>query len=193
MIPGRCALGLATAMAAVPAAVRAGGAPRAVVVPQVAAAIRCDGELDELAWRSPARTGPFLDDRGETAAPYSEARFLRDDRFLYVALYAADEDVEPGDEFTLELRSPRGHVTLHLGARGALAPAIAGAQHAVDLDGSLGDPSDDDEEWIVEAALPLAAIPFGADGTLDARVTRCDTTKDHVRRCGAWRGRLARR
>lgn len=172
---------------------RASRADSPIVVPQIAADLQLDGELDEIAWRSPARTGAFTDAHGALAAPYSDARFLRDDRNLYVALYAADEDVEPGDAFVLELSSPRGRLTMHLSAAGAITPAVPGAHAAIDLDGTMRDPTDDDEEWVVEAAVPLAAVPFGPDGTVRVRVSRCDVTKDRVRRCGAWSGRLARR
>jgi len=37
--------------------------------------------------------------------------------------------------------------------------------------------------WVMELALPLAAIPAGATAI---RAVRCDTPKDGVRRCGAW-------
>src|SRR2546430_17249992 len=140
----------------------------ALVLPQVAGPILCDGELDELAWRTPARTGPFVDASGAQAAPYSDARFLRDDRYLYLALYAADEDIRAGDEFVVEL----GRTTLHFTAAGVLRPAIAGAHVAVDLDGSLDDPANDDEEWVVEAAIPLAAVPF-AGNAVPIKITRC--------------------
>lgn len=165
----------------------------ALVLPQVATAPRCDGELDELAWRTPARTGAFVAADGRQAAPYSDARFLRDDRYLYVALYAADEDIRASDAFVLELASARGKRTLRFTAGGTLAPALAGGHIAIDVDGSVDDPSNDDEEWVVEAAVPLSAIPFAADGSVHARITRCDTTKDQVRHCGAWGGMLVRR
>jgi hypothetical protein len=183
--------GLSIVLAVV--ASRADAGPASLVLPQVAAAIQVDGELDEVAWRSPARTGPFVDANGAQAAPYSEARFLRDDNYLYLAMYAADEDIRSSDEFVVELSSPRGHSTVRFTAGGRISPAIAGARAAVDLDGKLDDSSDDDEEWVVEAALPLAAIPFARDGSLTVRVSRCDTPKDHIKRCGAWSGRIARR
>ena len=160
-----------------------------LVIPQVVQPIHCDGELDEVAWRTPVRTGPFVDAKGGQAAPYSEARFLRDDKFLYLALYAADEDIRSTDEFVVEL----GRTTLHFSAAGKLSPAIAGAQVGVDLDGSLDDSTNDDEEWVVEAAVPLSALSFSRDGGLEARVSRCDTTKDGVKRCGSWKGRIIRR
>ncbi len=177
----------------------AGGAKRvaatttALVVPQVGAPIHVDGELDEVAWRTPARTGAFVDASGTQAAPYSDARFLRDDQFLYLALYAADEDIRKSDEFVVELSSSRGRSTLHFRPDGTLAPSIAESTVMVDLDGSLDEPSNDDEEWIVEAAVPLTAIPFGRNGLVDVRISRCDTTKDGKQHCGTWKGQLARR
>jgi hypothetical protein len=172
---------------------RADAGPAPLVLPQVAPPIRIDGELDEVAWRSPARTGPFVDAAGAQAAPYCEARFLRDDNYLYLAMYAADEDIRSSDEFVVELSSSRGRSTFQFTARGKISPAIAGAHAAVDIDGSLDASDDDDEEWIVEAALPLASIPFARDASVTVRVSRCDTPKDHIKRCGAWSGSIVRR
>lgn len=154
-----------------------------LIIPQVAAPISIDGELDEVAWHSPARTGPFTDATGNTAAPYSEARLLRDDQFVYLALYAADEDIRSTDAFVVTFSSPRGHATLRFSPKGP----------GTDVDGTVDAPADDDEEWLVESAIPLAKIPFGSDGSVTASITRCDVTKDHVRRCGSWRGTLVRR
>lgn len=161
-----------------------------LVIPQVAAPIQIDGELDETAWLAPARTGQFVDARGEVASPYSDARLLRDDQFLYVVLYAADEDVRSTDAFVVSFASSRGTRTLRFTADGK---APHGARVAKDLDGTLDAPGDDDEEWLVEAAVPLSAIPFGADGEVTATFSRCDITKDRVRHCGSWRGTLVKR
>lgn len=161
-----------------------------LVIPQVAQPIVIDGELDETAWLAPARTGQFTNARGEPASPYSDARLLRDDQFLYVALYAADEDVRSTDSFVIAFASSRGTATMHFAANGK---SPHGTRVATDLDGSLDAPADDDEEWLVEGAVPLAAIPFDADGEVTATFTRCDVTKDHVRRCGSWRGTLVKR
>ena len=70
----------------------------------------------------------------------------------------------------------------------ACTPPIAGARAAVEVEETLDDPRDEDEEWVVEAAIPLAALPDGG-GALHAR--RCDTPKDGIERCGAWDGPLA--
>lgn len=161
-----------------------------LVIPQVAQPIQIDGELDETAWLAPARTGQFTDVHGEVASPYSDARVLRDDQNLYLALYAADEDVRSTDAFVVSFASARGTKTLRFTADGK---APRGTRARNDLDGTLDAAVDDDEEWLIEAAVPLSAIPFGADGEVTATFTRCDVTKDHVRRCGSWRGTLVRR
>lgn len=181
-----------TMLAIVPLAARA-DSKSVLVIPQVGAPLHCDGELDEVAWRTPARTGAFVDATGEKAAPYSDARFLRDDKYLYVALYAADEDIRSTDAFVLDLASGRGHTRIRFMAGGKLAPELKGAKIAVDTDGSIDQPQNDDEEWVVEAALPLADLPFAADGSVSARLERCDVTKDHVRRCGRWAGTIVKR
>ena len=58
----------------------------------------------------------------------------------------------------------------------------------MDVDETIDDARDEDEEWVVELALPLAALPPGATAI---HAARCDTPKDGVRRCGAWEDRLA--
>ncbi len=141
----------------------------------------CDGHLDEPAWRGAVRTGPFRDPAtGAPAAPYSDARFVVTRDAIYAGLYAADEDVRSDDAFELEL-----------GASGArrvrLGPRDRGPDVGLDLDGTLDDPRDLDEEWIVEARLPRAGLP---PGDLPVVVRRCDTPKDGVRRCGEGRATL---
>jgi len=138
------------------------------------AAIVCDGELDEPAWRRAERTGPFLDDAGARAAPYSDARFVVAGDALYVALYAADEDIRSSDAFTVEIGDRR----LRFG------PTDRGPDVGVDLDGTVDDPRDDDEEWVVEARIPLAGLPRGA---VPVRVARCDRLRDGRERCGSAR------
>ncbi|MCK6549976.1 carbohydrate-binding family 9-like protein [Myxococcota bacterium] len=194
----------------------AADASSALVVPRPDAPIVVDGKLKDPSWRRAARTGPFVDEHGAIARPYSEARFLVDGDVLYVGLYAADEDIraakretdEPvwrDDAFTLAIVvDARERYVLDVNARGALADGhelagvggaatidrrwSSGMKVAVDADGTLDDPSDDDEEWIVEAALPLASIGVraGAPRTLVVALARCDTPKDGTRRCGAW-------
>lgn len=188
-------------------------APR-LRVPRISSAIKLDGELDEWAWRRAARTGPFIDRAsGEEARPYSDARLLHDGRFLYLGLYAADENIVAtakdhdtplglDDAFSIHLQiEQEGPVyAIDVSASGVVADAVERAQkidqawesglhERVDFDGTLNDPSDDDEEWIVEAALPFASLgDFGSSPprTIFARISRCDTPKEQERRCGAW-------
>ncbi len=134
-----------------------------------------DGELDEPAWNASARVHVFTA-RGAEARPYSNVRFLRDAQHLYLGLYAADQDIRSGEQFRVTIGDrelavdPRGHVT----------PACEDVSAAVDVDGTIDDPADEDEEWVVELAVPLPATPFVL------RASRCDTPKDGLERCGSW-------
>jgi hypothetical protein len=136
--------------------------------------INLDGELDEPIWKGALRTGPFVNEVGQPAAPYSDARFVVGREFVFLGLYAADEDIRSDDVFEVEL----GGRTLRY------SPADRGPDVGVDMDGTLNDASDLDEEWVVEARVPRAGLPHG---DVPVHVRRCDTPKDGVRRCGETR------
>jgi hypothetical protein len=184
-------------------------------VPRATSDIRIDGELDEATWNdSAARTGPLVSG-GDTARPYSDARFTWRDGTLYVALYAADENIvapedthdQPlwtGDYFQLVFRqgdverlidvSPRGIVTDARREGGGPFDARweSRAKVAVDRDGTLDDPSDEDEEWVVEMAIPMDALGLtGARGErIGLELRRCDRLRSadgtSRRTCATW-------
>jgi len=187
----------------------------ALRVPHVTGEIALDGELAEADWAGAARTGPFTDAAGEAARPFSEARFLWDESALHVGLYAADDDVRGtdaghdgplwiGDAFSLKLSPDAPGAPTFLidiaasgvttdvrrdpkGARDASWES--GIKVAIERDGSLDDPADEDEEWVVEASIPLHALGVaGAPGArIGVEVTRCDTPRGTTaRRCGGW-------
>src|SRR5262245_56114408 len=142
--------------------------------------IALDGELNELAWNQRALRRVLVGEDGAEARPYSELRLLRDDGRLYVGLYAADEDIRTTDAFDLTV----GDFTEHITADGKTS---SGLSAGVDRDGTLDQPDDYDEEWVIETAIPLARpgpAPFRIS------VSRCDTTKAGERRCGSWRGKV---
>jgi hypothetical protein len=186
--------------------------PSGFIVPRAKQPITIDGELHEGAWvKTATRTGGFRDARGEPARPFSEARFLRSDSTLYLALYAADEDIRvakapadgplwTGDAFQLLFRSDDGtERSVDVAPNGTVTDGIrrsdgtfdyswqSGAKTGVDMDGTPNDPSDQDEEWIVEMGIPLRAL--GLKGTagerIQLRIRRCDDVHGE-RRCGAW-------
>lgn len=187
-----------------------------LLVPHARGPITIDGETDEPDWtRAPARTGAFLGPEGRAARPVSEARALWDDANLYLSLYAADEDVRAakvapdgpvwaGDSFTVEIGPPAGGTrSITVGPSGiitdvALTPGKpadprwqSGAKAAIDLDGTLDDPRDRDEEWVVELAIPFHSLGVapGAEVRLAMTLRRCDA-HEGGRRCGTWAGRL---
>jgi hypothetical protein len=179
---------------------------KALRVPHVTSAPTLDGDLDEPMWLSrAARTGPI----GQR--PFSEARFAWGDGFLYVALYAADEDItsrattpdaplwiddafrlvftsDDGAEHAIDV-SPLGVVTDAARTGGPFDYAWqSGARVGHEMDGTPNDPRDDDEEWVLEMAIPLASAGQHVS------IRRCDTPRQGLaakRTCAAWEGYLA--
>jgi hypothetical protein len=150
-------------------------------IPRTDTPITLDGELREPAWNNRALRGVLVADDGEQARPYSEVRLLYDPGTLFVGLYAADEDIRTTDTWKLTI----GTRTLTIDASGH---ASAGdVSTGVDRDGTLDQPGDYDEEWVIEAAIPLATL--GAP-PLAIEIGRCDTPKDGRVRCGRWHARL---
>jgi hypothetical protein len=181
---------------------RAGAPVMAIAIAQAGGGIVIDGDADDGAWTS-ARVARvrlrerLLEPECRPATPAAEARFAWGDGHLYVLLYAADEDVRSqGDFFRVTLAAddePARRVSFDVGPAGPLPPAIPMAR---DLDGTIDDASDRDEEWLVEAAVPLSAI--GVDGArgvrLTLRVERCDASAEArsdsgaARTCASWGG-----
>ena len=161
------------------------------------------------------------------ARPHSEAKLVWGDGHLYVELYAADQDIRathetPGgpvwqsDSFHLVFSdgvkehsfdvSPLGTLTDGERAIDGHAPGAAkpfdyrwnsGAHVSHELDGTPNHPDDQDEEWVIEMAIPFEALGLtGAKGeSLDLAMRRCDDTKTGAHSCGTWgagehRGRI---
>jgi hypothetical protein len=191
--------------------------PDAIVarVPHLTGSITLDGDTDDAGWRGPTlRTGPFVADDGVTPQhPQTEARIVWGDGFLYMVLYAADEDIEvrskapdslSADEDSFHLvftdgtrerildLNPMGVVTDAERPRGAnTEPDRSWDSHAHvsrEIDGSPNDPRNNDEEWVLEVAIPFEAIGLaGAPGeSVGLSMHRCDTPHDGKRRCGTW-------
>jgi hypothetical protein len=183
-------------------------------VPHARASIVLDGDTDDPGWTTPpgpARSGPFLLANDAPARPYSDARLIWGDGHLYVALYAADEDIRSrfdqadapvwlddsfrllfmrdGIEYAIEV-SANGVVTDAARARGQAFDYAwnSGAHVSHERDGTLNDPTDTDEEWVIEMAIPFES--FGMRGERGERMgfaaRRCDTPKNEARVCASW-------
>jgi hypothetical protein len=161
----------------------AGPDPDAIAVAATHDAIHLDGELDEPDWNRLGNPRTFLASDGSEARPYSQVRLLHDADALYVGLYAADQDIRTTDVFELDVG------TLHLAVNpsGALTPALPDVRAHGDLDGTLDRGDDEDEEWVIEVALPRARV---GDAVTRFAARRCDTPKDGVERCGMWSAKI---
>ena len=187
-------------------------------VPHVRGSITLDGDLDDSGWLGPiAHTGAFVDKNGVDARPHSEARLAWGDGVLYLSFYAADEDIrgavhEPDgklwqdDSFHFVIDDGKNERSFDASVLGVLTDATrpskagktggapfdsswqSGAHVSREIDGTINDPSDDDEEWALELAIPLESI--GLRGEAGERVRfaihRCDSPKSGRRICASW-------
>ena len=184
-------------------------------VPHAPGAIALDGDDDDPGWTrapGPARTGPFTLAGGAPARPHSEARLLWGDGYLYLLLYAADDDIRARDD-GFRMRLSRGAIdyAIEVTADGALTEEARGGDGAIDatwrsgahvsreLDGTPDDARDVDEEWSLEVAVPFASLGMkGEPGEAAGfAVERCDASSARALACSQWgegatRGRPAR-
>lgn len=183
-------------------------------VPHMAGAITLDGDTDDPGWVGlphPARTGPFQTPSGVDARPFSEVRFVWGDGFLYLSLYAADEQIESrtaehdgplwlDDEFRVTFSRPGVDYAVEVSPRAVVTDSIrrdggdwdfawsSGVHVSNEMDGTLNKADDMDEEWVIEMAVPFEAIGLsGQPGeSIGFAVRRCDTPKNSPRTCAAW-------
>jgi hypothetical protein len=157
------------------------------LVHRAAGPLAIDGVLAESAWDKAAVAGPFarsLD--GKVASAATEARLLWDDDNLYVAFQAEDgnvsgklfKDDEPlytsnvveiflnpsgdssrYDEIEVAPTNALFDASFSGGPRKGMDLSWSShARHAVDVDGTLNDPRDQDRGWTVELAIPFASL-----------------------------------
>ncbi len=173
----------------VAAAARVRPNPNPLLAQETEDPIAVDGELDEATWTRAARTGAFLDDAGEAARPFSEARVTFREGTLYLGLYAADERIDTTGPLRDAFQVKVGGTSFMVSADGHVEGAPPGTRAAVDVDGLPNDDAIDDEEWKVELAIPMARLDL-AGGAIALELARCDTPRDGVKRCGSWRGNV---
>jgi hypothetical protein len=189
-----------------------------LLVPHLPGGITLDGDTDDPGWTKPpgpARTGAFRLDSGEEARPYSNTRMLWGDGHLYLALYAADEDIRSrtdqpdgpvwlDDSFRLVFTRDDVEYAIEVSPKGVVTDSIrkaggtydyswsSGVHVSPELDGTLNRSDDMDEEWVIEMALPFESLGLkGETGeSLGLAIKRCDTPKSGNRVCAGWRGRI---
>jgi hypothetical protein len=164
-------------------------------------------------------TGIFKDKNGLGMVPYTEARARWGDGKLYLWLYAGDLDLEAtvrepdgpvsrDDSFHIELGGGGGAYTIDVSVLGTVSDARcaravgapspgekcdaswqSGAVVAVDRDGTLNQVGDNDEEWVVEMAIPLSSLDIETTGPgtrIPFSVSRCEVAKDGPHACGSF-------
>jgi hypothetical protein len=183
-------------------------------VPHAPASIIIDGDTDDPGWLrppGPARTGAFVLPNGAATQPYSDARLVWGDGQLYLALYASDEDIESHvetpdsplwleDDFRVEFRNGDMAYSIEVSPKGVVTDGRrkgngewdytwnAGAHVSKEMDGSLNEPKDRDEEWMIEMAIPFESLGMkGEPGeSIWFSARRCDVPKESPRICTGW-------
>ena len=169
--------------------------------------LELNGELTEAPWRA-TQVAHFVKPDGSDARPYNDIRFLwSEDGLLHVGIYASDlniisagvdpdgpvwrgdsfhvvfsnDDVEHGFDIGL---APDGGSVLTDGERrsmGAWSYAwTSGARLRIDMDeGTVDNPKDKDEEWVVEMQIPLKSLGLEpkAGQRIDVTARRCDVDR----------------
>jgi hypothetical protein len=177
------------------------------------------GRFDVHVWGGAANTGTLLDRAGLGAVPVSEARFLWSEEALYLFFYAGDLDLQAhttkhdgpvwnDDSVTLAFPVTDGtERVIQISVTGTVADGVcpgdaasladprcdlgweSGVRVGTDADGTLNHVGDRDEEWAVEAAIPLTSIGVSAAtaGThIPLWIGRCEIAHEGPRACGAW-------
>ncbi len=176
-------------------------------VPRASSPIVLDGDADDwgTAEPGPARTGPFVLANGSPARPHSEARMLWGDEYLYILLYAADDDIRsrgrhPGravgaeDSFLLRFARDDAEYSMEVSPDGTISDAAgdpswhSGVQVSREVDGTLDEGRDVDEEWSLEMAIPFASLEMKGEKGESVRFSaeRCDTAGESARACAGW-------
>jgi hypothetical protein len=188
-------------------------------VPRVPHPVRIDAEDGKKVWESDiGSTGVFKDKNGVGMVPYTEARARWGDGTLYLWLYAGDLDLEGSvrqpdgpvsrdDSFHIELGNAGSVYSIDVSVLGTVADARcdgvvgapagakcdsswqSGAVVAVDRDGTVNQVGDNDEEWIVEMAVPFSSLGIkgaSAGTRIPFSVHRCEVGQRGPGACGGF-------
>ena len=198
-------------------ALAAPASPTLLTVPRVSGPVKIDAELEgKKLWEADVgATGNFTDAGGHGMVPYTEAKARWGGGKLYLMLYAGDLDLEGNvrerdaplegdDAFRLEFGQGHDRRVIWVSVLGTVAdarcrPEARGracdarwdshVQVAVDRDGTLNRIGDNDEEWVVEMAIPLADLGFAnarAGTRIPFSISRCEVGHGQRNDCGAW-------
>jgi len=191
---------------------------RVLRVPRAPAPFEPEGQFRVERWAPAANTGALRDRDGHGAVPVSEARLLWGDDRLFVRFYAADPDLQvratqhdgpvwKDDSVALAFISGESERVIQVSPTGVTADGIcpaeagdlgdprcdlgweSGIRVAADVDGTINELGDMDEEWAVEVAVPLKSLvpsQVAQRTRIAFAVRRCEVAFDGRRGCGSW-------
>ena len=134
---------------------------------------------------------------GSEAAPYSDVRVAIEGGTLHVVLYASDHDIVTakapadgplwrGDDFHLVITHGKDSYAFDVDPKCTITDGKregqgawnyswqSGAKATCDTDGTVDQPGDNDEEWVVDLDIPIQSMGITEDDRVDLSVRRCD-------------------
>jgi hypothetical protein len=186
-------------------------------IPKTSAPIVINAEVEgKKEWESEKGcTQNLKDGAGHGMVPYTQAKLRWSEDKLYLLLYAGDLDLEGrvtqpdgpvdgDDSFQLEFGSGDDLRQISVSVLGTVADAWcrgdgaarrcdaqwqSHAEVAVDRDGTVNVVGDNDEEWVVEMAVPFASLGIDRPKPglrIPFTVRRCEVGQRGARACGSW-------
>ena len=160
-------------------------------IPHLTGAITLDGDMDDPGWvrpPGPARTGEFLLQNGKPARPHTHGRLVWGGEYLYMAVLASDEDIKSDDAIHIVFSQGDVEYAIDVSPKAVITGSIRGVHASSEIDGTIDNPKNFDEEWSLELAIPFESIGMkGERGeNIGMSLSRCDTPKDGLRVCAGW-------
>jgi hypothetical protein len=134
---------------------------------------------------------------GSEGKPYSDVRLAHENGTLHVVLYASDHDIVTarvgadgplwrGDDFHVVFTRGATSFAFDVDPKCTITDGKREGQGAwnyawqsgstakCDTDGTVDQPGDNDEEWVVDLDIPMASMGIGEKDHVDLFVRRCD-------------------
>ena len=134
---------------------------------------------------------------GAEAKPYSDVRLAHENGTLHVVLYASDHDIVTahapadgplwrGDDFHVVFTHGATSFAIDVDPKCTITDGKregqgawnyawqSGSKATCDTDGTVDQPGDNDEEWVVDLDIPMASMGIADKDVVDLSVRRCD-------------------
>jgi hypothetical protein len=105
-----------------------------------------------------------------------------------MAVLASDEDIRSDDAIHIVFFQGDTQKAIDVSPKPVITGSIGGVHASSEVDGTIDNPKNFDEEWSLELAIPFESLGMkGERGeNIGMSLSRCDTPKDGLRVCAGW-------